>query len=151
MGTGHRESSSSKRRKHEDRRFAGNTGRAQVVRGCNCRCHARQGRPAHGPRPCPLAHLPHPSQIAAFDELFSALDRCESILERQRYIAGDRLTEADIRLFHTLIRFDEVYVVSAAAGWAPSGFCVQPAWQHQGQSWDGKAAEPCGTGDPCAV
>ncbi|KAL4444882.1 hypothetical protein ABPG77_003932 [Micractinium sp. CCAP 211/92] len=47
----------------------------------------------------------------AFDELFSALDRCESILERQRYIAGDRLTEADIRLFHTLIRFDEVYVV----------------------------------------
>lgn len=47
----------------------------------------------------------------AFDELFAALDRCEGILGRQRYLAGDRLTEADIRLFHTLIRFDEVYVV----------------------------------------
>lgn len=48
---------------------------------------------------------------AAFQELFSALDRCEKILGEQRYIAGDRLTEADVRLFHTLIRFDEVYVV----------------------------------------
>ncbi|EFN57383.1 hypothetical protein CHLNCDRAFT_142785 [Chlorella variabilis] len=47
----------------------------------------------------------------AFGELFAALDRCEDILSRQRYIAGDRITEADIRLFHTLIRFDPVYVV----------------------------------------
>ncbi|KAI7842386.1 hypothetical protein COHA_004025 [Chlorella ohadii] len=46
----------------------------------------------------------------AFGELFSALDKCEEILGRQRYIVGDRLTEADIRLFHTLIRFDHVYV-----------------------------------------
>lgn len=44
-------------------------------------------------------------------ELFGALDRCEDILSRQRYIAGDVITEADIRLFMTLIRFDEVYVV----------------------------------------
>ena len=44
--------------------------------------------------------------------MFSALDRCESILASgQRYIAGPRVTEADIRLFVTLIRFDEVYVV----------------------------------------
>ncbi|CAI5504225.1 unnamed protein product [Closterium sp. Naga37s-1] len=47
----------------------------------------------------------------AFKELFAALDRCEDILSRQRFIAGDVFTEADIRLFVTLIRFDEVYVV----------------------------------------
>lgn len=47
----------------------------------------------------------------AFSELFASLDRCESILARQRYIASDVLTEADVRLFMTLIRFDEVYVV----------------------------------------
>ena len=41
----------------------------------------------------------------------SALDECERILSRSRYIAGDALTEADVRLFVTLIRFDEVYVV----------------------------------------
>jgi putative glutathione S-transferase len=35
----------------------------------------------------------------------------ESILQKQRYIAGDTFTEADIRLFVTLLRFDEVYVV----------------------------------------
>ncbi|CAI7823280.1 unnamed protein product, partial [Closterium sp. NIES-54] len=43
----------------------------------------------------------------AFKELFAALDRCEDILSRQRYMAGDTFTEADIRLFVTLIRFDE--------------------------------------------
>lgn len=47
----------------------------------------------------------------AFHQLFGALDKCEAILAKQRYIAGDELTEADIRLFMTLIRFDEVYVV----------------------------------------
>lgn len=47
----------------------------------------------------------------AFQDLFSALDRCEETLGKQRYIAGDKLTEADVRLFQTLIRFDEVYVV----------------------------------------
>uniref|UniRef100_A0A7S1UL66 GST C-terminal domain-containing protein n=2 Tax=Phaeomonas parva TaxID=124430 RepID=A0A7S1UL66_9STRA len=47
----------------------------------------------------------------AFAELFGSLDRVEDILSRQRYIAGDQLTEADIRLFMTLVRFDEVYVV----------------------------------------
>jgi glutathionyl-hydroquinone reductase len=45
---------------------------------------------------------------AAFNELFNALDRVEDILGRQRYIAGDRITEADVRLFMTLIRFDPV-------------------------------------------
>eukprot|EP00667_Euglena_gracilis_P013883 EG_transcript_14349 len=47
----------------------------------------------------------------AFKELFGALDRCEALLTKQRYLVGSQLTEADIRLFMTLIRFDEVYVV----------------------------------------
>eukprot|EP00246_Nothoceros_aenigmaticus_P006555 TRINITY_DN1950_c0_g1_i1.p1 TRINITY_DN1950_c0_g1~~TRINITY_DN1950_c0_g1_i1.p1 ORF type:complete len:384 (-),score=49.43 TRINITY_DN1950_c0_g1_i1:563-1714(-) len=47
----------------------------------------------------------------AFKEVFDALDKCEAILEKQRYIVGNQLTEADIRLFVTLIRFDEVYFV----------------------------------------
>ncbi|XP_020588385.1 uncharacterized protein LOC110030144 isoform X1 [Phalaenopsis equestris] len=44
-------------------------------------------------------------------KLYNALDKCEEILSRQRYICGNELTEADIRLFVTLIRFDEVYSV----------------------------------------
>ncbi len=39
--------------------------------------------------------------------LFKHLDKAEEILGKQRYIAGDKMTEADIRLFMTLIRFDE--------------------------------------------
>ena len=46
----------------------------------------------------------------AFDSLFSALDKVESILGEHRYLVGNTLTEADWRLFTTLIRFDAVYV-----------------------------------------
>jgi len=46
----------------------------------------------------------------AFDSLFSALDRVESILSEHRYLVGNTLTEADWRLFTTLVRFDAVYV-----------------------------------------
>lgn len=42
--------------------------------------------------------------------LFEGLDRLEERLSRQRYLTGNRLTEADIRLFTTLVRFDPVYV-----------------------------------------
>lgn len=45
----------------------------------------------------------------AFDRLFAALDELDARLGRQRYLAGDRLTEADWRLFTTLVRFDAVY------------------------------------------
>ncbi|EPS71606.1 hypothetical protein M569_03151, partial [Genlisea aurea] len=47
----------------------------------------------------------------AVEKLYEALDRCEEILGKQRYLCGDAITEADIRLFVTLIRFDEVYAV----------------------------------------
>jgi len=45
----------------------------------------------------------------ANDELFSALDWVESRLTFNRYLVGDQITEADWRLFTTLIRFDAVY------------------------------------------
>lgn len=46
----------------------------------------------------------------AFAELFVMLDKLEDLLGKQRYLAGNRLTEADWRLFTTLVRFDPVYV-----------------------------------------
>ncbi len=45
----------------------------------------------------------------AFDALFRTLDDLEERLGRQQYLVGDRLTEADLRLFPTLARFDAVY------------------------------------------
>ena len=45
----------------------------------------------------------------AFDALFSTLDDLDARLARQRYLVGDRITEADWRLFTTLVRFDPVY------------------------------------------
>jgi len=46
----------------------------------------------------------------AFRTLFEALDTVEERLSRHRYLVGERLTEADWRLFTTLLRFDPVYV-----------------------------------------
>ncbi len=45
----------------------------------------------------------------AVDELFAALDRWDGVLADRRYLAGDRLTEADVAMFTTLVRFDGVY------------------------------------------
>ena len=45
----------------------------------------------------------------SFRKLFAALDSLEQRLHRQRYLVGDRFTEADLRLFPTLVRFDAVY------------------------------------------
>jgi putative glutathione S-transferase len=45
----------------------------------------------------------------AFHRLFTALDELEDRLSQQRYLVGDQITEADWRLFTTLIRFDAVY------------------------------------------
>lgn len=45
----------------------------------------------------------------AFDDVFRELDDLEAHLQDTRYLAGQHFTEADIRLFTTLIRFDAVY------------------------------------------
>ena len=46
----------------------------------------------------------------AVSELFDALDELDRRLGERRYLVGDRITEADWRLFTTLVRFDPVYV-----------------------------------------
>ena len=46
----------------------------------------------------------------AIGPLFETLDWLEQHLQSRRYLLGDRLTEADWRLFTTLVRFDPVYV-----------------------------------------
>jgi putative glutathione S-transferase len=53
------------------------------------------------------------SSQQAYDEavmkLFDELDHWDDVLSSQRYLIGDQLTLADLRLFATLVRFDEVY------------------------------------------
>jgi glutathionyl-hydroquinone reductase len=46
---------------------------------------------------------------AAYDALFATLDELEARLGRQRYLLGHQITEADWRLFPTLVRFDVAY------------------------------------------
>ena len=45
----------------------------------------------------------------AYTQLFDTMDGLETRLADQRYLVGDRITEADWRLFTTLVRFDAVY------------------------------------------
>ncbi|SNR95753.1 putative glutathione S-transferase [Pseudomonas segetis] len=45
----------------------------------------------------------------AFDQLFAELDAIDALLEHRRYLAGQYLTEADWRLFTTIVRFNAVY------------------------------------------
>lgn len=47
----------------------------------------------------------------AVKQVTAAFDKIEKILQTQRFLAGDDLTESDVRLFPTLVRFDEVYTV----------------------------------------
>ncbi|MCE1180251.1 MAG: glutathione S-transferase C-terminal domain-containing protein [Micrococcales bacterium] len=46
---------------------------------------------------------------AAYDRLFTALDWLEERLADRRFLMGETITEADVRLFTTLVRFDAVY------------------------------------------
>jgi putative glutathione S-transferase len=50
-----------------------------------------------------------PAYEKAFDQLFDTLDFLEEKLSKQRYLVGTQITEADWRLFTTLVRFDAVY------------------------------------------
>ena len=45
----------------------------------------------------------------AYQRLFDRLDKLSELLSTQRYLVGDTITEADVRLFTTLARFDSVY------------------------------------------
>ncbi len=49
------------------------------------------------------------SYESAYDRLFEALDWLEERLSTRRYLMGETITEADVRLFTTLVRFDAVY------------------------------------------
>jgi putative glutathione S-transferase len=53
----------------------------------------------------------------AFRNVFDTLDEMDNILSKQRYIAGAQITEADWRLFVTLIRFDAVYYSHFKCNW----------------------------------
>lgn len=55
-----------------------------------------------------FATTQHAYEDAVFP-LFDTLDELEHILSKQRYLVGEQITEADWRLFTTLIRFDAVY------------------------------------------
>jgi len=49
--------------------------------------------------------------IENVNNLFNALDKIEEILSKNRFLCGQEFTESDIRLFTTLVRFDEVYFI----------------------------------------
>lgn len=53
----------------------------------------------------------------AVEKVFQALSRLEQRLSKQSYLVGGALTEADIRLFTTLVRFDAVYVGHFKCNW----------------------------------
>jgi len=62
----------------------------------------------HGVYRCGVA----PSQELydnAIDDVTTALQKAEKVVKKKGFLTGDRLTESDVRLFVTLIRFDEVY------------------------------------------
>jgi len=47
----------------------------------------------------------------AVKDVFTALDQLETILGKRRFLGGDKFTWLDLRLYHTLVRFDPVYTV----------------------------------------
>jgi glutathionyl-hydroquinone reductase len=53
----------------------------------------------------------------AFRDVFDALDEIEQMLSTKRYLTGATITEADWRLFPTLIRFDAVYYAHFKCNW----------------------------------
>ncbi|MNI64887.1 Glutathionyl-hydroquinone reductase YqjG [compost metagenome] len=51
----------------------------------------------------------------AYDVLFERLDELEERLSSRRYLHGDRLTDSDVRLYTTLVRFDAAYYTAFRA------------------------------------
>ncbi len=77
----------------------------------------------------------------AFDALFQELDWLERRLARQRYLAGQYLTEADIRLFTSLIRFDAVYFGHFKCNWRRiEDYPALSSWLREVYQWPGIAA-----------
>ena len=55
---------------------------------------------------------PNPRSLwQAFNEFFNALDNIEEFFNQNLYVLRNRFTESDVRIFFTLIRYDEVYIV----------------------------------------
>jgi putative glutathione S-transferase len=53
----------------------------------------------------------------AFRNVFDTLEELEQVLSQHRYLVGNTITEADWRLFSTLIRFDAVYYAHFKCNW----------------------------------
>ena len=74
----------------------------------------------------------------AVSKLFETLDSLETRLSKSRYLLGDKLTEADWRLFTTLIRFDPVYVghfkcnIRRIADYPNLSAYLRDLYQHEG-------------------
>ena len=82
--------------------------RAQLWSAASGR-HPEEGPPPEGRVQVARADTTPAAYDAAVIPLFESLDWLEERLSSQRYLMGDRITEADWRLFTTLIRFDPVY------------------------------------------
>jgi glutathionyl-hydroquinone reductase len=67
---------------------------------------------------------------AAVIELFAAHDELEPRLAARRFLVGERLTEADLRLFATLVRFDVAYYGALRCKPAPPGRLPEPLGLH---------------------
>src|SRR5699024_11008962 len=67
-----------------------------------------------------------------YTALWAALDELEERLSTRRYLMGPSITEADVRLFPTLIRFDPVYYGHFKANRQPAVHHAQSVELHQG-------------------
>lgn len=77
----------------------------------------------------------------AFDDVFRELDHLEAHLQDNRYLAGQFFTEADVRLFTTLIRFDAVYYSHFKCNERRiADYPHLSNWLHELYQWPGVAA-----------
>lgn len=65
--------------------------------------------PGRGPPPSTGFSTTQAAYDATQEALFSTLDALEGTLSAQRFVCGERFTEADLRLFPTIVRFDACY------------------------------------------